>query len=453
MVVGTFCVAVPMVLNGAIGAKLHVPFSVFATSPFGYYLRYFCIVSRAILAMFWLGIQGANGAQCITIVLTAIAPSYADIPNALPESSGITTQGMCSYFLFWIIQLPLLLIHPTKLKPIFWVKLVGAPIAAIATMGWCIHKAGGGGDIFDLKAEVSGSQYAWLWLSCMSSVTGSWATLAVNIPDFTRYARSANGQFIQLPFLPLIFTVCGVLGIVTTSATKVFTGKYMWNPLEIVALWLDYGSGGRAAAFFAALAWYIAQVGTNITANSISAANDLTVLFPRWINIKRGCIIAAIIAGWILVPWKILSSAETFLRVHGRLRCLPWSHGRYHAPRTFGLSRSRNMTSLVSFSILCVARSSAKIPVLIGCCCSALRPARSIPVHCGMQLARSRGFPRTYRAAASRARLQHYRISWRPDIGGGTESVYLRLAFRIRNINLSLYRPEFDIPRHRDTCR
>lgn len=147
----------------------------------------------------------------------------------------------------------------------------------------------------------------------MTSVTGSWATLACNIPDFTRYARSANGQFIQLPFLPIIFTICGVLGIVTTSCTKVFAGQYLWNPLDIVALWLDYGAGGRCAAFFAALAWYIAQVGTNITANSISAANDLTVLFPRWVNIRRGCMITAVIGGWVLVPWKIISSASTFL--------------------------------------------------------------------------------------------------------------------------------------------
>lgn len=137
--------------------------------------------------------------------------------------------------------------------------------------------------------------------------------MACNIPDFTRYSRSANGQFIQLPFLPIIFTLCGVLGIVTTSCTKVFTGTYLWNPLEIIELWLDYGAGGRCAAFFAALAWYIAQVGTNITANSISAANDLTVLFPRWVNIKQGCMIAAVIAGWVLVPWKILSGAATFL--------------------------------------------------------------------------------------------------------------------------------------------
>lgn len=317
MLVGTFCVAVPMVLNGAIGARLHIPFAVVTAGSFGYYLRYFCIISRAILAMFWLGIQGANGAQCITVMLRAIAPSYNDIPNILPDSAAIDTKGMCSYFLFWIVQLPLLLIHPTKLRPIFIVKLVGAPVAAVATMGWCIHKAGGGGDIWGLSAEKTGSEYAWLWLTCMSSVTGSWATLACNIPDFTRYARSATGQYVQLPFLPIVFTLCGVLGIVTTSATKIFAGEYMWNPLDIVSLWLENGSGGRCAAFFAALAWYVAQVGTNITANSISAANDLTVLFPRWVNIKRGSVIAAVIAGWVLVPWKILSSAQTFLAFMG----------------------------------------------------------------------------------------------------------------------------------------
>jgi nucleobase:cation symporter-1, NCS1 family len=250
MVVGTSCVAIPMVLNGAIGAKLHIPFSVVVRSGFGYYFGYFCIISRSILAMFWLGIQGANGAQCITIMLAvfvtpyltsahtnihpqAIWPSYNRIHNSLPSDAGITTNGMISYFLFWIIQLPLLLIPPTRLKYLFMVKLVAAPITAIATLGWIVHKAGGSGDLFNIPETVHGSTRAYLWLSSMSAVTGSWATLACNIPDFSRYARSSKGQYIQLPFLPMIFTVCGVLGIVTTSASFVVYGEYLWNPLDI----------------------------------------------------------------------------------------------------------------------------------------------------------------------------------------------------------------------------
>ena len=83
-----------MVLNGAIGAKLHIPFSVAIRASFGFYFAYFAIVSRAVLAMFWLGIQGASGAQCITIMIQAIWPSYGNIKNHIPESQGITTQGM-----------------------------------------------------------------------------------------------------------------------------------------------------------------------------------------------------------------------------------------------------------------------------------------------------------------------------------------------------------------------
>ncbi|KAI2638421.1 NCS1 nucleoside transporter [Xylaria nigripes] len=313
MFLGNFTVSIPIVLNGEIGSKLHVPFSVIATSSFGYYLRYFSIISRAILGMFWLGIQSVSGSQCVTIILRSWAPSYNDIPNQLPESAGITTQGLLSFFLFWIIQLPLFFAHPTKLKPLFWVKLIVTPIVALALLGWSIHKAGGTGDIFAQKATVSGSQYSYLFLSSLSSVTGVWSTMSVNIPDFTRYARRSKGQFIQLPAMPILSTICGTIGILTTSAAQVFTGKYLWNPLDIIALWLDHGSGGRAAAFFAALAWLVAQIGTNISANSISAANDLTVLFPRWINIRRGSIIVVTIACWALVPWKILSSANTLL--------------------------------------------------------------------------------------------------------------------------------------------
>ena len=184
-------------------------------------------------------------------------------------------------------------------------------------MGWCIHKAGGTGEIFAARATVTGSTKSYLFLSSMSAVTGTWCTLTCNIPDFSRYARSSKGQFIQLPFLPIIFTLCAVIGIVTTSATTVIYGETIWNPVVIIGKWMENGHGGRAAAFFAATSWYIAQVGTNITANSISAANDLTVLFPKYINIQRGCVIAAIIGGWVIVPWKVLSSAQTFLSFMG----------------------------------------------------------------------------------------------------------------------------------------
>jgi NCS1 family nucleobase:cation symporter-1 len=116
-------------------------------------------------------------------MLLAIAPSYANIPNTLPENGGIDSKGMVSYFLFWIIQLPLLLIPPTKLRYLFMVKLIAAPIAALAIMGWCVHRAGGSGEIFQLQATLTGSEKAWKFLSAMSSVTGWLDPIYLLIPE------------------------------------------------------------------------------------------------------------------------------------------------------------------------------------------------------------------------------------------------------------------------------
>lgn len=210
------------------------------------------------------------------------------------------------------------MIHPRKLRPLFLVKLIVTPIAALATMGWCVHKAGGAGPIFSQQATLTGSAKAWAFLTSMSSICGSLSTLACNIPDFSRYARSTKGQYVQLPFIPCIYTLGTLVGIIGSSATAVIYGDLIWNPLTIYIHWIGTGShGGRAAAFFCGLAWMISQMCTNITANSISAANDLTVLFPRYLNIQRGCIVAAIIGAWVFVPWRIVASASNFLTFMG----------------------------------------------------------------------------------------------------------------------------------------
>lgn len=103
--VAAVCNSIPTVLNGCIGADLHVPFPVGVRASYGYYFSYFTVVTRAIIALFWFGVNSAFGAQCITVMLTAIWPSFATVPNYLPASAAITTQGMVSYLLYWLLQL------------------------------------------------------------------------------------------------------------------------------------------------------------------------------------------------------------------------------------------------------------------------------------------------------------------------------------------------------------
>lgn len=145
-------------------------------------------------------------------------------------------------------------------------------------------------------------------LKCLTLIR---ATMATNIPDFTRYLKKEKGVYWQVPFLPIIQLVLGLFGIISTSASKVVYGEYVWDPLLLASHW--EGPSGRAGAFFVGFCWVVAQIGTNLSANVISCSNDMMSLFPKYINIRRGVIITTVTAGWVMVPWKIISSAASLL--------------------------------------------------------------------------------------------------------------------------------------------
>lgn len=311
IIFGSLCCTVPLVLNGVLGARLHVPFPVAVRSSFGWYFARFAIIVRMTTALFWHAIQTYTGSTAITQMIRAIWPSYLNIPNHIPDSVGITTQQMVSHLIFWSIQFPILLTPPHKLQWFFIFKFVVVTITCVATVIAMTKKAGGAGDIWKQEYTVSGPMRSWLILSSLSSITGGWATMATNIPDFTRYLKREQGVYWQVLFLPLIQLCLGLFGIISTSAAKVVYGEYIWDPLTLAGQW--DGPSGRAGAFFVGFAWVVAQIGTNLSANVISFANDLTSLFPKYINIRRGVIICTITASWIMVPWKIIHSAASLL--------------------------------------------------------------------------------------------------------------------------------------------
>ena len=258
-------------------------------------------------------IQTYTGSLALTVMLSAIWPSYLNMKNHLPASAGITSQGLLSHFLFWCIQLPFLLIRPHKLKWFFFFKAFVTITAAVGTTIAVCVKAGGSGDIWDQKPAVTGWTRSWLIVSTLTAQTGSWSTVGTNISDFTRYVKKPRTTFTQTVFFPLICFAIAMLGIVSASASKLAYGgeEYIWDPLTIAAKWTS--PGGRAAAFYCGLAWMVAQIGVNVSANVISASNDLASLFPKYINIRRAAVLITITGGWVMVPWKIITSAESLL--------------------------------------------------------------------------------------------------------------------------------------------
>lgn len=291
--------------------------------PFGYYFAYFVVLSRCVLAIVWLGVQTYTGGQCMTVLLKATWPSFADIPNTIPTEQGIATNEMVGFLLYFLLQLPFLCIPYTKVQYFFAFKSVIAPMVFLAVFGDTLRRAGGSinsSPVITSGPTVAGSALAWAFFGNLNGVLGNYATLGLNIADFARYANKPSAQNVQAIVIPVIFTIVGLLGIFTAAASQPAYGaaKPVWNPIDIIEYWRQTGgSGGRAAAAFAAIGLIIVTLGINISANSISAANDLMSFAPRYINIRRGQILAAIIGSWAFVPWRILASANKFLAFLG----------------------------------------------------------------------------------------------------------------------------------------
>ncbi|KAF2670310.1 hypothetical protein BT63DRAFT_234466 [Microthyrium microscopicum] len=320
-VLGNTVMGMVITINGRMGATLHTPFPVLARMPFGYYFSYFVVVSRCVLAIVWLGVQTTTGGQCMVVLLTAIWPSFKNIPNTIPADQGITTNGMCGFVLYFLLQLPFLCIPYTKVQYFFAMKSVIAPMIFLAVFGDTLHKAGGtisNSTVITQGTTLGGSALAWAFFSNLNGVLGNYATLGLNIADFSRYANKPSAQNVQVFVIPVIFTIVGLLGIFTAAASETVYGEILWNPIDIINNWQMSGShGGRAAAAFGAIGLIIVTLGINISANSISAANDLMSFAPKYINIRRGQLLAAVIGSWAFVPWKILASAAKFLAFLG----------------------------------------------------------------------------------------------------------------------------------------
>ncbi|KAL4924735.1 permease for cytosine/purines, uracil, thiamine, allantoin-domain-containing protein [Aspergillus undulatus] len=304
-----FIISFVIAANGAVGSIYHIPFPVIARASWGFWGSYVAIVSRVILAIFWFAIQNVNGANAVKGMIGAIWPSFLTMRNGIPEEQGISTNTMIAYFVFWLVQFPFLCLSPNRLRWLFLVKSVLVPVAWVAILIWALV-AEGKGPLFDQRATVQGVEYSWVWLGSMTSVLGNYATLSVNQSDFSRYSRvSVKWQLLYIPLLPIIFTFISFIGIAASSAgwSRYNTPAIPWDPLELISYWPS-----RAARFFGAASFALASLGVNISANSISAANDLMALFPTHVNLRRGQIICGLLS-WALVPWKILVSAGNFL--------------------------------------------------------------------------------------------------------------------------------------------
>ncbi|GKZ34634.1 hypothetical protein AbraIFM66950_004948 [Aspergillus brasiliensis] len=312
--VGYFIAACFVCLTGRIGAVYHISFPVACRASFGIWGSFWPVFNRAAMAVVWYGVQGYIGGECVTLMIESIWPSYRNIPNHIPASSGVTTKDFVSFFLFWLLSLPALWFPVHKIRHLFTVKAIYSPIAAIAFFAWAISRANGIGPIVHQPATVHGSALAWAVVKSIMSCLGNFATLIVNDPDFSRFSRSPkDALWSQLLTIPIGFGITSFIGIIVSSSSAViFGGDFVWNPLTLLGQFLDGASSAeRFGIFIISTGFALAQLGTNISANSVSAGTDMTALLPRYLNIRRGSYICAAI-GLCMCPWKLSSSSNSF---------------------------------------------------------------------------------------------------------------------------------------------
>lgn len=225
---------------------------------------------------------------------------------------------MVAFFIFWLLSMPFILIHPRNLNWYFVAKSCLVAPACFAVLIWAIVLNGGSiGPGFQVSPQISNpNYYGWLWMSALNSGFGGCSALIVAQADIARWARKPSDQsWSQLITYPFFSAIPALFGILVASATSNFWGQAYWNLWDVLSAALDYyemNAASRGLVFLASFSFAVAIIGTNVAANSLPFGSDIAGLLPRWINIRRGQFLCLLLA-FPVVPWKIIRSAKSLL--------------------------------------------------------------------------------------------------------------------------------------------
>jgi NCS1 family nucleobase:cation symporter-1 len=292
----------PLMANGHPGTKYGIPFPVVVRASFGVRGAQVPAVLRALVACGWFGIQCWFGGQGLWITATVLAPSVS-----LPDHTilGADIAQLAWFFVFWLCNVYFIWRGMESIK---WLETLAAPFLLLCGVGlliWAISEGGGLGTIMSQPATKPLSE---TFAIALTSGVSFWATLALNIPDFSRYARSQREQAVgQAIGMPTSMTLFAFIGVATTAATVIVYGKALVKPEELVTKFENPLVIGLSMLGLA-----IATLSTNIAANVVSPANDFANLAPSKISYRAGGVITAVI-GVLICPWLILASAGNYI--------------------------------------------------------------------------------------------------------------------------------------------
>jgi nucleobase:cation symporter-1, NCS1 family len=299
ILLGNLIVLIPMLLNAHAGTRYGIPFPVFVRASFGVRGANIPAVLRALVACGWFGIQAWIGGQAIFSMLLIVWPGAAKLPGS---------HWVC-FFLFWAVNM---LVIWRGIETIKFLEGIGAPfmlIVGLLLLWWITGKAGGLGPVLHMQSKFrSIPEFLHFFIPSLTGMVGFWATVALNIPDFTRYAKSQRAQMVgQALGLPTAMTLYSFIGVAVTSASTVIFGEAIWDPVVLLTRFNQ-----PVVAFIALVALLVATLNTNVAANVVSPSNDFSNLRPSLISFRTGGLITGVV-GVLMMPWKLLSTFSAYI--------------------------------------------------------------------------------------------------------------------------------------------
>ncbi len=312
VLLGNLIVLIPMMLIGHAGTRYGVPFPVLLRASFGTIGARLPGLLRGLVACGWFGIQTWVGGFAIYQILNAIS-GQAFIGTALPFID-IDLAQLFSFLAFWAAQVYFI---AKGIESIRWLETFAAPFLILAALGllvWAYVNGDGFGSMLNKPSQfVAGGlregQFWQVFWPSLTAMIGFWSTLSLNIPDFTRFAKSQKDQMVgQAIGLPIPMALLAFVSVAVTSATVVVYGEMIWDPVVLA------GRMGGAAAILGLVFLLLATLTTNLAANVVAPANGFSNIAPRHISFKMGGFITAGL-GIAIMPWKLLESAGSYLFV------------------------------------------------------------------------------------------------------------------------------------------
>jgi NCS1 family nucleobase:cation symporter-1 len=311
ILLGNTIVLIPILLNSHPGTKYGIPFPVFARAAYGTLGSNVPALMRAIVACGWFGIQAWIGGEALNVLFKAIIPGWQTILGG--PIGGHTPTEWLSFLLFWGINIFIIYRGMDLLRA---VENWAAPFVLVMTallLVWALYNANGLGNLLRQPGKFHSFGEFWPWfIISLTGMIGFWATLSLNMPDFTRFGKSQRDQAIgQVVALPTTMTVFAAMGVMITSAAVVIfphmKPEELWDPMKLV--------GQFQSVIVIAISMFtvvVATLAVNIAANVVSPANDFANAFPKWISFRTGGLITGIV-GILMQPWRLLADPSGYI--------------------------------------------------------------------------------------------------------------------------------------------